>query len=155
MALNRVKGASQLRRTLRRLPNDTQAELGSTFTAVAQRLGLAAKAETPVRSGRLRGLIGAKALVKSLRINVGLLTRGANRDGFYGYILDAGRRAQTVRAKRRTGTSYALRVKGISRQRYNFVSGRLRDFLRTDLPKVRDAISRGLSRAARGGGGSD
>jgi len=93
--------------------------------------------------------------VKSLSLKLGLVTKRTQRQGFYGFILDQGRKAQTVQAKRRnraTGTvsTYSLRVKGIARTRYNFVFGRIKDFRQNELPRLRDALERVLGRAARG-----
>jgi hypothetical protein len=156
MARSKVRGAARLRRVLKSLPEASREELADTMNVIAFRLLGQAKAEVPVRTGRLRGLLSAKVLVKSLTIKLGLVGKRQARQGFYGFILDQGRKAQTVKVKRRnkqTGTvsTYALRVRAIPRERYNFVFGRLRDFRKNDLPRLRDALDRVLSRAARGG----
>ncbi len=155
MARSRVKGAASLRRTLKALPEASREELADTMNVIAFRLLGKAKAEVPVRTGKLRGLLSAKVLVKSLSLKLGLVTKRTQRQGFYGFILDQGRKAQTVQAKRRnraTGTvsTYSLRVKGIARTRYNFVFGRIKDFRQNELPRLRDALERVLGRAARG-----
>jgi hypothetical protein len=155
MARSRVKGAAQMKRTLRRLPEEAREELADTMTVIGNRLLGRARAEVPVRTGRLRSLLAARVLPRSLQLKLGLVTRGTQRKGFYGYILDAGRRARTVKAKRRTGTVYTLRVRGISSSRYDFVFGRRRDFLRNELDTLRQALNRVLGRVARGGGADD
>lgn len=156
MARSKVRGAARLRRVLKSLPEASREELGDTMNVIAFRLLGRAKAEVPVRTERLKGLLSAKVLVKSLSLKLGLVTKRTQRQGFYGFILDQGRKAQTVQAKRKnraTGTvsRYALRVRAIPRERYNFVFGRIRDFRKNDLPRLRDALERVLSRAARGG----
>ena len=153
---SRVRGAARLRKVLKQLPEASREELADTMNVIAFRLLGQAKAEVPVRTGRLRGLLSAKVLVKSLTIKLGLVGKRQARQGFYGFILDQGRKAQVAKAKRRnkqTGTvsTYTVRVRAISRERYNFVFGRLRDFRKNDLPRLRDALDRVLSRAARGG----
>lgn len=155
MARSRVRGARSLRRTLKALPEASREELGDTMNVIAFRLLGKAKAEVPVRTGRLKGLLSAKVLVNSLTLKLGLVNKRAQRQGFYGFILDQGRKAQVARAKRRnqsgTVSTYSVRVRAIPRERYNFVFGRIRDFRKNDLPRLRDALDRVLSRAARGG----
>jgi len=152
---SRVKGAAPLWRTLIRLPEASREELADTMNVIAFRLLGQARAEVPVRTGKLKSLLTAKVLVSSLTMKLGLVNKRAQRQGFYGYILDQGRKAQTAKARRRnrsTGTisTYTVRVKAISRERYNFVFGRIRDFRKNDLPRLRDALERVLGRAARG-----
>lgn len=151
---SRVKGAASLRRTLKRLPEASREELADTMNVIAFRLLGQARAEVPVRTGKLKSLLTAKVLVSSLTMKLGLVNKRAQRQGFYGYILDQGRKAQTAKARRRnqsgTISTYTVRVKAIGRDRYNFVFGRIRDFRKNDLPRLRDALERVLGRAARG-----
>lgn len=151
---SRVKGAASLRRTLKRLPEASREELADTMNVIAFRLLGQARAEVPVRTGKLKSLLTAKVLVSSLTLKLGLVNKRAQRQGFYGFILDQGRKAQVARAKRRnqsgTISSYTVRVRAIPRERYNFVFGRIRDFRKNDLPRLRDALERVLGRAARG-----
>lgn len=154
---SRVRGATALRRTLRRLPPEMNAELGDEMNVIARRLLGRSKAEVPVRTGLLRSLLSAKVLTKSLTLRLGLVTRAAQRRGFYGYILDQGRRSQVARARRvnkKTGSvsRYTMHIRGIGRGRYDFVFGRLRDFRMNDLPRLRDVLTRVLRQAATGGG---
>lgn len=151
---SRMTGASQLKRTLRRIPEVARIELADALTAIGRRLLARAKGEVPVRTGKLRGLLGFKVAAKTLKLRLGLVTKRAQRDGFYGYILDAGRRAQTVRAKKRrqdgSVSTYAMRVRGIGRERYNFVFGRARELKQTEIPELRKVLERVLGRAAGG-----
>jgi hypothetical protein len=151
---SRVKGGPQLRRALKAGPDIAEEELGQTMQGITARLLGRAKAEAPVRTGLLRGLLNARFMPKSLKIKLGLITRAAQRKGWYGYILDQGRKARTVKAKRRRAdgsiSNYMMRISGISRERYNFVFGRRLDFQKNELPKMRDAMQRALRRIARG-----
>lgn len=142
-----------MRRLLRRLPDVAREELGSEFTAIGARMLGRARAEAPSKSGRLRRALNVKVAIKTLQLRLGLITKANQRGSFYGYILDAGRRARTVTAKRRTATgisTYALRVRGIPRSRYDFVFGRMKDFRRNELPKLRAVFDRIMRRTAMG-----
>jgi hypothetical protein len=113
-----------------------------------------AKAEAPKRTGGLSGALSFKVAPKTLNMRIGLVTKAMRRKFFYGYILDQGRKAKTVQVKRRTKsgvTSYAMRVKAIPRNRYDFVFGRMRDFRTNELPHIRRALEKALSRVSRGG----
>lgn len=156
---SRVQGTAQLRRALRNLTPEVESELGAEFHGIGARLLGRAKAETPVRTGWLRSLLDVKVLPKSLQIRLGLIRKAARRKGFYGYILDEGRKAGTVKARRRradgTISQYMMRVKGIDRERWNFVFGRRKDFMANELDRLSAAVQRALSRVARGAQGND
>jgi hypothetical protein len=154
-ARSSIKGAQSLRRLLRQLPDAARAELGDSLTAIGGRLLGRAKAEAPVRSGVLRAALSVKVAVRTLQLRLGLVTKAAKRKAYYGYFLDAGRKAQTVRARRRTASgvsTYQMKIKAIPASMYDFVFGRGRDLRRTELPKLRATLDRILSRAAVGAG---
>lgn len=154
-----VRGAASLRRALNAADPAVRDELGGEMAGITARLLGRAHAETPVRTGFLRGLIKARFLPKTLKIRLGLLTKGDQRKGFYGYILDQGRKAKTVKARRRNAdgsvTVYMMRIRSISRERYNFVFGRRADFMANELPRMREAVQRALRRVAKGANGRD
>lgn len=154
MPRSSVKGAAALRRLFRRLPDAAREEIGNELVGIGARLLARARGEAPVgRTGRLRAALNVKVAVKTLQLRLGLITKATQRKGFYGYILDQGRRAKTVQVKRRTKTgisTYAMRVKGIPRNRYDFVFGRVRDFRKNEMPKLRATFDRIMSRAAMG-----
>jgi hypothetical protein len=156
MARSAVKGAASLRRLLRRLPDASREELAIEFNAIGSRLLGRARAETPSRLGRLRAALDFKVLPKTLILRLGLITPKIRKRYFYGYILDKGRRARTVQVQRKNKngsvSSYALRVRGIDRERYNFVFGRRADLLENELPKLREVLNRVLRRASAGAG---
>lgn len=151
-----VRGVTSLRRLLRRLPDEARTELANELKAIADRLTAKAKSETPVRTGGLKGAIGAKVLAKSLQLRLGLIKKADSRRYFYGYILDAGRRAQVVKAKRRkrdgSYSEYMMNVPAIPASRYEFVFGRRKDFKENEVPKLRTVLDRVLTNAARGSG---
>lgn len=145
-----LKGANSLRRMLRRLPDDMRKELGGELEKIGNRLLGRAKAETPVRTGRLRSALRAKVLVKSLQLRLGLIGKAERRRLFYGYILEQGRAAKTVMIKRGPRAGRQMQISPISRERYNYVFGRREDFRRNELGKMRDALERVLGRVAKG-----
>ena len=155
---SRVKGVAQLRRTLRTMPDFVRDGMADALRDSGQRLLARAKAETPRRTGQLSSALLMRVAPKSLNLKIGLLTKGKRRRFFYGYILDQGRRAQVVQAKRRTKTGYVtypMKVRGIGQGDYEFVFGRRQDFRVNELPRIRRRLEDLLSRVARGGGVSD
>lgn len=151
-----VKGAGRVRRMLRRLPDAIRTEIAKEMKAAGSTLLAAARRETPRRSGNLASLLSTKFYDKSLRLRVGLIGKAANRAGWYGRILEAGRKPQTVRVTRRTSNgvvSYALRVKAMPASRFDIVRGRTRSLAQRLLRPVLGRIyNRALSKAASGGG---
>lgn len=150
-----IKGGPALRKLLRRLPDAAREELGAELTASGTRLLSRARAEAPSRSGNLRRRLDVKVAVKTLQLRLGLITKASQRSGWYGYILEVGRRARTVTVKRRTATgisTYAMRVRGISRSRYDFIFGRVKDFRVNELPRFRAVFDRIMRRAGAGVG---
>lgn len=151
-----VKGVASLRRLLRKLPDAARIELSDELKAIGARLTATAKAETPVKTGRLRSAINFKSTVKGLQLRLGLVKKQDRKRLFYGYILDAGRKAKVVKAKRRkadgTYSTYNMRIRAIDPSRYEFVFGRRRDFQENEVPKLRTVLDRVLTNAARGAG---
>lgn len=147
---SQLKGALALRRTLRALPDAVTTEVADELRYIGVRQLARARAEVPRQTGRLAGLLSFRVLAKSLILKLGLVTKAAQRRGFYGYILDAGRRAQIVTAKRR-GKRYPMRIRAISPARYNFVFGRRRDIRETEIDNLRGALTRALRKVSSGG----
>jgi hypothetical protein len=126
------------------MPDESRDEIADALTDGGHQMLARAKAETPRRSGRLANALDVKVARRTLVLRLGLLTKRTQRDFFYGYILDRGRRAQTVTIKRGARKGSRMRIKAISKSRYDFVFGRRRDFSETILPKVRAALERAL-----------
>jgi hypothetical protein len=143
-----LQGARRVKRILRRLPDDVRAEVVQGMQAEAPIVEAFMKAQAPSRTGKLRRLLRVRVLAKSMRMQVGLIGKAANREGFYGKILEGGRKAQTVRRKR-AGKVHTMRVRAIPRDRYDFVYGRAREFyLRRIKARLGDVWERALRAAA-------
>lgn len=148
----RVKGTSSLIRVLRRLPLAVREEVAGAMRESGIRLLTNARVEVPVRSGRLRRALNYKVNVKSLQLLVGLIDKPSRKKFFYGYILDQGRAAKTVAIERGKRAGTTMRISPIAQERYNFVFGRRRDFKDNELPSIRKAFERALTKAIKGSG---
>jgi len=95
---------------------------------------------------------GLRAFRRDAILRLGLVTKATRRGRFYGYILDQGRAAKTVRIKRGPRAGAMMRISPIDRERYNFVFGRRADFQRNELPEMYKAVSRALEKQARKSG---
>lgn len=149
---SQVKGASSLRRALRQMPDATRDHVADALQDAGRNLLVRAKAETPLRSGKLRAALSMKVARRTLVLRVGLLTKKAQRDLFYGYILDVGRKGKTVTISRGPRKGARMRIRPIPRTRYDFVLGRGRDFRRSELPRVRRALEFALHDVIEGSG---
>ena len=147
-----VSGAASLRRLLRKLPDASRQELGQELQRIGNRLLGRAKAETPVRTGRLRAALGVRVGVKTLQLRLGLITKANQRRRFYGYILAQGRAAKTVTIRRGPRAGATMRVSGIAPSRYEFVFGRRADFREQEVSRLRKVLDRVLMRASREAG---
>lgn len=151
-----VAGIVNVRKLLRRLPDSMRAEIVRLYERSGPAVLFRARASTPRRSGLLASMLSYKIFSKALRLRVGLLSRKHNNRAFYGYILEVGRKAQTVNVRRRKPsggiTAYKMRVSPINPGRYDIVQGRTRDFARRIItPQLRRIFDRALRRAASGG----
>jgi hypothetical protein len=152
MSRSRLKGAASFRRLLRRLPEAAREEVASFLDGAGARLLGRARAETPRKTGELAAALTYKLLPKSLRLRIGLLTKRTQRDYYYGYILDQGRKAKRVMIRRGPRKGAYMNIRAIPRNRYNFVFGRGRDFRQNEVPKLRSVMDAILRRAAMGVG---
>ena len=144
----RVKGGASLRRLLRKLEPELNAYLRGELQSITGRLVGRAKAEVPVRTGALRNALRGTVTPKTLVAKIGLVTKATRRRFFYGFILDQGRKHTIIplpNGKQRV-------IPAISRERYNFVFGRRRDFINEGLPRLRTVLERVLRRVAAGSG---
>lgn len=147
-----IRGGPSLSRRLKNLPDAVRADAVSELTAIGGRLLARAKAETPRRTGALAAALEVKVLPGSLRLRLGLLTKSKQREFFYGFILDGGRRGRTVTIKRGARKGRQLRVSEISPARYNFVFGRRADFRSNELDGFRRNYVKALQRALKANG---
>lgn len=149
-----LKGARRVKRLLKRLPDDVRAEMVGVLQQQGPIITAYARAAAPQRTGKLQRAIDWRVRPKSLSLRVGLLTKRVASDLFYARILEFGRKAKTVVAKRRTRggrVAYRLRVSPISRGRYDFLSGRAKRFAIESLrPHLGRVWTRALANAAGG-----
>jgi hypothetical protein len=150
-----LRGSKSFRRTLKALPEETRVEMAHVLEDVGPKLARIIQANTPARTGALRSGIKWKVLRRSLRLQVGLLgTKRGRAALFYGYILNFGRKAQTVNVKRRTPSgavaSYLMRVRAY--KALHFVTGRYADLRNMTSARLKNLWDRALARASRGAG---
>jgi hypothetical protein len=146
-----LKGAGKVRRLLKRLPDESRASIVAELQRAAPVILSAARAETPVRTGGLRQALEARVFPKTMRLRVGLLTKAKRKKFFYGWILEAGRKAQTVRVRRANSRWYHINVKAISPRKFDIVEGRTKALARRLVgPALDRAFRAALSRAAAG-----
>jgi len=145
------------RRLIQRLPDTLNKEIVKTLEDAGPELLAKARVSTPVRTGRLRSALGYRVNAKSLRAQLGLIVRRLQRQFFYGYILEVGRRAGPSKrwAQRKLkgggyGKKYKVNVRAISPDRYDIVQGRMKTYAQAWLrPRLAAVFERAL-RAARG-----
>lgn len=145
-----------------KLPDAFRTEFVAAFEEFAPRLLARERAGIPTRSGPrparfaasrkgLRPAGGLASLVSTeidagaLSLRSGLLTKEARADGFYGYILDAGRGQTKTRSKitRRLLSSkgvvgryskpFTRRISPIAPGRYDITFGRVRQWARDEV----------------------
>ena len=151
-----LKGAGQVRRLLRQMPDAVQTEIVDLYRRTEAPALAIARGATPVRTGALRAALSAKVFPKSLRFRVGLIGKKANSRFFYGWILEQGRGAVTRQVRRRTSSgvsSYALKVSLIPAARYDIVKGRAESQIKGLFTQsLRTIWDKALRRAALGAG---
>lgn len=173
--MSRVKGARAFRQRLKKLPDAVSTEIVDVLNDGGQKIRAAMQARARRRTGQLAAGVKFKVLPKTLRLQVGLLGTPRGRAKlFYGFILDKGRKAQTVtvtrykRGARAKDTGrfalgsngqksshlvsvYQLRVR--ARKGDYFVSGRYRELRELIHRRANLVFDRALKRI--GGGSRD
>ncbi len=146
------------RRLLNRLPDAVQREVVKTLEDAGPELLAKSRVATPVKTGRLRNALKYRVLPKSLRAQLGIIGKRLNRDLFYGWILEVGRKAgpSKHRAQRRLkgggyGKKYKVNMRAISPNRYDIVQGRIKTYAKQWFrPRLAAVFERAL-RSAQGG----
>lgn len=151
----RLKGAKSIRRIMRAVPDTMSAELVHVLNDTGPKMARQMQARTPRRTGALAAGIKWKVMPKTLKMQVGLLgTKRGRAKLFYGFILNYGRKAKTVRAKRRNASGsvsvYPLRVRAYPAQ--HFVTGAMPDLRRMMQERLRAVWDKVLTKAATGVG---
>lgn len=91
---SKLVGASKLRRTLRRLPEEARGGIRSALAAGAARILQSAQQLVPVATGLLRSLLRVRVSRDGLGAQIGLIGKRANRKAFYGRFVEFGTREQ-------------------------------------------------------------
>lgn len=152
---SRVKGGARVRRFLRAMPDGVRGEIVTAFDHFGREMASTMRSRTPHRTGALLSRITYKVFPRTLRMQVGLIAGKRVRNRlFYARILDLGRKAQIVQARRRTQSgqvsTYSMRVRGIPAKR--FVTGPLGQSRAALNRHTRGIFERALRRTAGGGG---
>lgn len=145
----KLQGVRSTRRLLRNIPDTARAEVVHVLQDAGPRIARVMQGRTPRRTGALQAGIKWKLTPKTLKLQIGLLgTKRGRAKLFYGYILNFGRKAQTVMIKRGPRKGHPMNVSRIAPK--HFVTGAmpdLRNTLRTDLQGIWKRI---LTKAASG-----
>lgn len=151
----------RFRAALRNLPEAARREIAQSLEQVARRMQVDAVVRAPMRTGRLRRALAAKAAIgkrrKGLEVTFGLRTRGLQKRAFYAPFVEHGTRAYEAGSHR---------LRGVNRQneaKYRRMNRRVparpaRPFFRpaveANIPlwrrEMRSALKRALARARRG-----
>jgi len=104
------------------------------------------RALAPFRTGAVKGALSMRVLPVSLKLKVGLLGKPLNRRLFYAHIVEFGRKAQTVQAKRANGTNYAMRVSALPPRNFiYFARDQLYEPFRSIWSKALDKAAAGIN----------
>lgn len=155
----RTRDRIRVRRLLQNIGPEAEREILQAYQRRAPAILAYARSEVPARngSGRLRAALAFKIFPKTLRLRIGLLTKRIQKKLFYAHILEQGRRAQVVKVRRRRPVSggvavYMMRIRAISKDRYDFVRGRTEQFMQRTLGEdVRGILGKALKRLSAGG----
>ncbi len=165
----RVRGAQSVKRLLNKLPDGARNQVIVELNVSGREMLGRMQGRTPIRTGALRRGLAFKVFPKTLKLQVGLLGTKAGRSKlFYARIVDLGRKAQTVTARRfRSGgqrlflrgskfgpdvQTYPINVRAMAGKK--FVTGGMRD-LRAILQRNLKNIWQNALRNFSGGGGID
>lgn len=159
---SKVQGQAKMRRLLRQLPDEARADILGVMERGGRRAQAAMKARARHRTGKLQAGVRYRMLNKSLRMQVGLLgTKRGRAKLFYGFVLDKGRKAQTVTVRRiakglgrgkpaGTVSSYQMRVRALRGD--EFVSGRYPEVKSSIGADARQTFTRVLKKVGAGRG---
>lgn len=153
-ARSRIRGSKGFRRILRQMPDAMRDELVDVLRKAEPdaRAVIAARVSgtTKRRTGKLIAGVKSKTFPRTLRMQAGFLgSKSARAKVFYARILDVGRKAQTVSAKRRgSGKTYPLRLGRIAPKR--FVTGGFGDLRSIMSRQLRGVWERALRRISGG-----
>jgi hypothetical protein len=143
----RIKGDRAFRQLLRRMPDAIRDEMVTMLEGVGDDIVAAQRAASP--SARVRAALSRRVSRATLRLRVGLIGKPVNRRLFFARILEKGRKAQVVTARRGGGRPYPMRVRAFAGR--PFVFGRAAIALRRTLGgRVSKMWDGALARASAG-----
>lgn len=157
---SQLQGVAGVRKMLRRLPESAKDEMVDALHDIAPEYLAAQQADAPVAAGAhrkgvepgaLRAGLSFKVLRKSLRLRVGLIgTKPGRARLFYGFIVEIGRKAQTVSVTRKAGVEpYKMRVRAMAPRPFVY---KKRPALRTRLQnRLNTFWQHALQHAGEGG----
>ena len=147
---SKLKGTRQFRRLVQQLPDEARSDLVNVFGRAGRRAQAAMRARAKHKTGALQQGVKYKVFAKTLRLQVGLLgTKRGRSKLFYGFVLDKGRKAQTVTISRGRRTGARMKVRQIIGDR--FVTGEYPDLRDAVTREVKPLFSRILARIGTGG----
>lgn len=147
--MSKVTGARAFRKRLKQLPDAVSAEIVTVLNEGGQQIRAAMAARARRRTGKLAAGIKYKVLPNTLRLQVGLLGTPRGRAKlFYGYILDKGRKKQTVTITRGPRKGHTMKIR--ARKGDYFVSGRYRELRSLINTRANQVFDRALRRIGEG-----
>lgn len=143
----RVRGDRSFVRLLKQMPDMIQREVEDLLRETGAEVLTEQRTRAAVRRGALRQALSMKVLTKSRRLQVGLVGKPVNRKLFYGRIIEFGRKGQTVRARKRGGKQYLMKIRGMAPRPFVYSVDR-----ETVYGRFRNLWDRILKRASAGVG---
>lgn len=125
----RIRGDRAVRQLLKQIPDAARDEMVGMLEQAGDNIVAAQRAESP--STRIRAALSRRVSPRTMRLRAGLIGRPLNRRLFFARILEFGRKAQTVTARRAGGQPYTMRVRAMTGRR--FIYGRGEAFQRLKL----------------------
>ncbi|GAA4218636.1 hypothetical protein GCM10022253_19470 [Sphingomonas endophytica] len=143
------KGGKRFRRILQQLPDEARRDLVEAFGRAGRRAQAAMRARAKHKTGTLQQGIKYRVSPTTLRLQVGLLgTKRGRSKLFYGFVLDKGRKAQTVRITRGPRAGASMKIRALPGD--HFVSGEYPDLRDGINREVRPLFNRILTRLSQG-----
>jgi hypothetical protein len=140
----RVRGDRAFRRLITKLPDVVRQEIVGQMKVTGTQVLAQQRSLAPFRTGATKNALSMRILPKSLKLKVGILGKPLNRQLFYAHIIEFGRKAQTVSAKRANGASYSMRISALPPRNFIYFA---RDPLYQPFRNIWD---RALQKAASG-----
>lgn len=145
--------ARRQRAMLKRLTPEARGEMVVEMNLIGDDELARMRRDVARKSGFLASGLSKKVYPKSLRLRVGIIGKKVNRDRWYRWIIEKGRKAQTVTVNRRRGRSspstYSLRVRAMRARPYVFSGGGAAQIARSR--RLQGFWSKVLARVGAGG----